>query len=704
MNGGDGEATSHTTKNLISSGESQDDSSTEHFTNNNISFVLEENDKGVASNTDVFMCGADGSSENQTPYSKKKVNPDFDSVSSAKDLASSLCFPEKSQDNHSPRPKPELSAGQAALSSRTSKISERSGYYRLDNPCRASSFDSQSSNDMPSEFLERNSHLQDTQSRRRGSSSLSGDSIQEAKTEENQKQEKVTMSSLPDTRIVWGASLVILTSYVVAMMTLPALSTQYLNYKIGKDDYNFTYKPGDRHSDCSNSSNKHKDLLNKIQRDTSKVVLIASMASGIPASLACLVVGSYSDFLGRRPLIIASVLGGVARAGSLTAVIYFDLPVQLFYLGSFVDGALGSYFTLALAITAVIADITPVPEARALRFAVVEGTLFTAGALAQLAIGFMIKWWDYFAPSAFNSCLLVFASIVTITCLPETMTRSNNDHFGWNPFLHLRKVFGFYFVKTPGNRRSLYIIGLGFFLFLILTNHGRTNVETLFVLNAPICWNSINIGVFQSLRLILCSVVAVIVLRLFRYRLSLEAIGMICGLSAAAGFAMESLAKSGIDMYLSGIVGVLFVTAIPIPRAILSQMTSPTKQGALFSSLAFVDTAGSMFASLIYTLIYNATLNTFKGAVFVLMAALCCVNVLFLGAFWWVRSKQSEQVPDSKTEQDVIVPSSSSSSFNDEENFVSRDSLIEAEKKNKENLSSVGRKAQTNENTPLLMA
>ena len=244
MNSGDGEATSHTTKNLISSGESQDDSSTEHFTNNNLSFVIEGNDKGVTSNTDVFMCGADGSSENQTPYSEKKVNPDFDSVSSAEDLASSLCFPEKSQDNHSPRPEPELSASQATFSSTLSKVLERSGYYRLDNPCRASSFDSQSSNDIPSEFLERNSDLQETQSRRRGSSSLSGDSIQEAKTEENQKQEKVTMSSLPDTRIVWGASLVILTCYVISLMTIPAISTQYLNYKIGKDDYNFTYKPG----------------------------------------------------------------------------------------------------------------------------------------------------------------------------------------------------------------------------------------------------------------------------------------------------------------------------------------------------------------------------------------------------------------------------------------------------------------------------
>ena len=65
------------------------------------------------------------------------------------------------------------------------------------------------------------------------------------------------------------------------------------------------------------------------------------------------------------------------------------------------------------------------------------------------------------------------------------------------------------------------------------------------------------------------------------------------------------------------------------------------------------------------------------------------------------------QILDSKTDQEVIVPSSSSSSpssFNDKENFVNRDSPIEAGNNIKENLSSVGRKIQANENTPLLMA
>ncbi|GFS23359.1 proton-coupled folate transporter [Elysia marginata] len=325
---------------------------------------------------------------------------------------------------------------------------------------------------------------------------------QDAKSGETQNSEKTAVPTLPNTRLVWAASLIILSCYIVVAMTTPTLSTQYLNYRIGKDDYNFSYSTGDKSTDCGNSTSEQKDLLNRIQRETSRVVITTNLASGIPSVLTCLVVGSYSDFLGRRPLIIASVLGAMARASSLAAVIYFDLSVGYFYLGSFVDGVLGSYFTLVLAVTAVIADVTPVPEARALRFAIVEGTLFTAGAVAELAIGFMIKTWDYFVPSAVNTCLIVVALIVTLFCLPETMTRDNKAHFRWNPTLHMRKVFGFYFIKAPGRRRSLYILGLCVFLFLVATSLGRPIVETLYFLNSPICWNSIDIGVFQSLRLV----------------------------------------------------------------------------------------------------------------------------------------------------------------------------------------------------------
>ncbi|RUS88157.1 hypothetical protein EGW08_004054, partial [Elysia chlorotica] len=501
MSSGDKDAADCTHNNLNSSEAFQHDSPEENITRANVDGVHGEiGSREAPPDTELLICVGSDFSQDQLPSSASQRNFDVASSSStpatveAEIPTSSHSLPapyplKDSLNDHSLGSKPGRS-----VSPRNSKGRERSGSRRQSKSryvTLSSSWDSPS-----------NCGTQGAEDVA-ASGSFHGDAFQDPKTgdQERQKKEEGAVAVLSDTRVVWGSTLLILTCYVIALMTLPALSTQYLNYKIGKDDYNFTYKAGEKDTDCSNSSSQHEDLLNKIQRDTSDVVLVASLASGVPSALTCLVVGSYSDFLGRRPLIIASVLGGLARSASLTAVIYFDLSVQLFYAGSFVDGVLGSSFTLALAITAVIADITPVPQSRALRFAVVEGTLFTVGALAQVGIGFMIKSWDYFVPSASGTCLLVFAVIVALFFLPETMMRRNMNNFRWNPTTHMRKVFGFYIIKGPGCQRFLYIIGLSVFLFLVLANQGHSNVETLFFLNAPICFNSIDIGVFQALRL-----------------------------------------------------------------------------------------------------------------------------------------------------------------------------------------------------------
>ncbi|GFO49181.1 solute carrier family 46 member 3 [Plakobranchus ocellatus] len=485
-----------------------------------------------------------------------------------------------------------------------------------------------------------------------------------------------------DNRLVWIATLVILTCYIVALMTLPSISTQYFNYQIAKDDYNITFGPESGREDCTNSSSAHEDLLNSVQREAANIVLKSTVASGIPSAVACLVVGSYSDFLGRRPLMVASILGGLTKVGSFAAVVRFGLPVQLlsfyhisthrfiivlennnlktrycfpqyFYLGSFVDGALGSFFSMTLTVTAVIVDITPVPQGRAFRFAIVEGTLLIAGALAQLAVGFIIRTWGYFVPVAITTCMLGLALLLALFLMPETMKKTSRERFTWSPVLHMRKVFGFYFIKDSAGKRPLYIMCMGIYLLLTLINLGRMSVETLFVMNAPICWTSVYIGIYQSLRLIVCSVTALLVLKTLKCRVSLEAIGIMSVLSAAAGFIVESLATNGALLYLAALVGIFYTTAIPIPKALISQLTSPAEQGALFSSLAVVEAIGTMASGVAYTFIYNSTLNVFKGAVFILMAAMCLGNVCLLGSFWRVRLGRT-LVPNSETNVSVI--------------------------------------------------
>ncbi|GFS23377.1 hypothetical protein ElyMa_005131800 [Elysia marginata] len=60
-----------------------------------------------------------------------------------------------------------------------------------------------------------------------------------------------------------------------------------------------------------------------------------------------------------------------------------------------------------------------------------------------------------------------------------------------------------------------------------------------------------------------------------------------------------------------------------------------------------------MSASLIYTIIYNATLNTFKGAVFLVMAALCCINVCLLGIFRCLRA--GRPLHSAASETDIVT-------------------------------------------------
>ncbi|GFO49174.1 solute carrier family 46 member 3-like [Plakobranchus ocellatus] len=462
-----------------------------------------------------------------------------------------------------------------------------------------------------------------------------------------------------DNRLVWIATLIILTCYIAALITLPSVTTQYFNYRIAKDDYNITLKPEASRSKCTNSTGPRKKLLNSVQQEAARIVLMSTLASGISTAVACLVVGSYSDFLGRRFLMVACILGGLVKVGLFSAVVRFDLPLQLFYLGSFVDGATGSFLSMTLTVTAVIADITPVPQGRAFRFAILEGTLLTAGALAQLAVGFIIKTWGYFVPTAISICILGLALLLALFLMPETMRKPSRERFTWSPAFHIRKVFGFYFIKDSTGKRPLYILCMGIYLLITLTNMGRIGVETLFVLNAPICWRAIDIGIFHAVRLVVCSVTALLVLKTLRSRLSLEAIGIMSVLSAAASFIVESLATNGTLLYLTVLVGILFTTAIPIPRALISQLTSPAQQGALFSSLAVAEAIGNMAAGVAYTSIYNSTLNVFKGAVFILMAAMCLGNVCLLGTFWRVRRGRL-LLTDSETDAPVINDEGSS--------------------------------------------
>ena len=105
----------------------------------------------------------------------------------------------------------------------------------------------------------------------------------------------------------------------------------------------------------------------QVQAETAHFQIGQSLAYTVPAVFICLFLGTWSDHVGRKPVIAMVFLGAVFEATLVSLTMYLKLPLFVILIGAFFNG-LGGYFpALTLAVIAYIADTTH-QDKRALRF------------------------------------------------------------------------------------------------------------------------------------------------------------------------------------------------------------------------------------------------------------------------------------------------------------------------------------------------
>ncbi|XP_050405764.1 uncharacterized protein LOC126821395 [Patella vulgata] len=129
------------------------------------------------------------------------------------------------------------------------------------------------------------------------------------------------------------------------------------------------------------------------QEDSTAKLFQYSLASSIPAILTNLMLGSYSDFIGRKTIFIIMLVGRLVRDITTVVVVNFTLDLNFFFIGYGTDGLLGSVFAFYMAAFAFAADVTPPHKTRALALTVLESSKNVADAAIQAVIGYAI---DYF--------------------------------------------------------------------------------------------------------------------------------------------------------------------------------------------------------------------------------------------------------------------------------------------------------------------
>ncbi|XP_056005243.1 solute carrier family 46 member 3-like isoform X3 [Ostrea edulis] len=94
------------------------------------------------------------------------------------------------------------------------------------------------------------------------------------------------------------------------------------------------------------------------------------------------------------------------------------------------------------------------------------------------------------------------------------------------------------------------------------------------------------------------------------------------------------------------------VLTLPMIRAIMSRMTSPDKQGALFGGIAGIETACGVIGSLTFNAIYAHTISFFRGTVFIVMAGIILTSLLLL-VILAISSRQVPILSEANLQEDV---------------------------------------------------
>jgi MFS transporter, DHA1 family, tetracycline resistance protein len=317
--------------------------------------------------------------------------------------------------------------------------------------------------------------------------------------------------------------------------------------------------------------------------------------------------GALSDRVGRRPVLILSVLGSAA------AYLAFGLAESLWVLfaARIIDGLTGANYTAA---QAYVADITP-PEERGARFGLI-GAALGVGFIVGPGLGALLSTISLQAP-AFGAAALSFAAaIFGALALPESLKVPKSGPWRWEAVNPLR------FIGEAARQPRLRAVFLALFATGIALSSLRTNFAVLTAVKFHLGPGSTGAFLFYA------GVISVImqggVLRRLAGRWPSRSIAAAGLCIMACGFIGLAVAPAVWALYVALLLyGVGSALAMPMLTAVISGSAAATEQGAMLGasqavqSLSFI--VGPLWAGRLFD-VWGPSAPYSTGAVWLLLA------------------------------------------------------------------------------------
>jgi len=377
-----------------------------------------------------------------------------------------------------------------------------------------------------------------------------------------------------------------------------------------------------------NESSVNFKIQQDVQQKTAEWGIYFNLSGGIASIISNFVLGSLTDRWGRKFLFIIPCFGTAFRLGYTVVGMTYNLPLWYYIFGYFVEGCTGQLFNLIQISYIYISDITRTGIQRSLGIVFVEFAIGMASTFPNLAAGYIIDATDSFLVP-FNIALGILAlTMLLIIVLPESFPKEMRLRRTYVSKLdNLRDSYDLFISSKNKGRRWMYNVLLVVFALGLYDVFGRISVENLYLLNYPFCWDPTKLGIFAALRSGFQQIIGMAMVKVLHFCMNDEWISVFGCVSYGSAFVLEAFATNEMMMYIGKsnlmfllyktyiffqaflwrcsysmmvllpkpytsilvclwpfistvmAVGTLGLLTVPMTRSIMSQMTSPYKQG-----------------------------------------------------------------------------------------------------------------------------
>ena len=400
-------------------------------------------------------------------------------------------------------------------------------------------------------------------------------------------------------------------------------------------------------------------IRTQAQAETAKLYFMSSIFCGIPVIIMTNLLGVNCSTLGRKSLMLIYLfVMSLKYILLLFQCLNPSWPDWLFYVGAFIEGISGSGGVFYLSLYCYIADLTS-PASRSYRITLLNNLNSLATLCVTFACGYVIKYFGYFYLFFASVILMLLSFFYTLLLIPEPLINLHNTSIIQRikncSIKRTINCFRVYFSKEidkcktessdllDANNNSDKIIvqehthlsKQTFVLLLIVFANfiycfgtlGIGSIFTLFLMNTPYCFDSVQISNYSVYSTIVSLVASLLVSRFLKVNDLI-----ICILSVLSYFVSVLCYIFGNTtsyLYLGASIASISGLEYGYIRSIVSKSVEKDEVADALSLILIVDTFIAVVSNVLFPILYSSIVSkgisilfAFSNG-FVLIALIC---------------------------------------------------------------------------------